>query len=170
LRILSRKLPIFFIIIVAISIIIVSYGYQMSNSNSQDAFSQTKYVSSDDPFEIEILYPKYVSPGHEFSINIHVTGRNDYVISALVLRIYSCDYEPKDTIIIGLGQEATMILENSTKFTMPKSELSITYRFKLPKELGNWLALIIYVTSIKRSTPIIVHYTEPIVLAIKVKK
>jgi len=170
LRILSRKLPIFFIVTVAISIIIVSYGYQMSNSNTQDAFSPTKYVSSSDSFEIEILYPKYVSPGHEFSINIHVTGRNDYVISALVLRIYSCDYEPKDTIIIGPGRETTMILENSTKFIMPKSELSIIYRFKLPKELGNWLALIIYVTSIKRGTPIIVHYTEPIVLAIKVEK
>jgi len=172
LKILNRKLFVFIIaVIVSISAIIVSYGHQMSNSNSQDASSLTKYVSSSDPFEIEILYPKYTSPGRELSINVHITGRNDYVISALVLRIYSCNYEPKDTIVIELlNHEATMIYENSTKFTTPKNELSITYRFKLPEELRDWLALIIYIAPIKKGTPIIVHYTEPIVLTVKVEK
>lgn len=170
-RILSRKLFVFIIaVIVTISAIIVSYGYQMSNLNSQNTSSLTIYVSSSDAFKIEVLYPKYTSPGHELSINIHVIGRNDYAISALVLRIYSCNYEPKDVIIIGLNHEATMIFENSTKFTTPKSELSITYRFRLPKELRDWLALIIYVTPIKEGIPTIVHYTEPILLVIKVEK
>ena len=171
LRILSRKLLVFIIaVIITISAIIVSYGYQMSNLNSQDASSLTKYVSSSDAFKIEVLYPRYISPGHELLINIHVMGRNDYAISALVLRIYSCNYEPKDIIAIGLIHEATMIYENSTKFTTPKSEVSVIYRFKLPEETRDWLALTIYITPIEEGTPIIVHYTEPIVLAVKVEK
>ena len=131
--------------------------------------SLTKSAFSNDAFRVEVSYPEHVNPGREVEVEVSVKGRGGFLVSAVVFRAYSCSAEPRDFIMIGLGQEATLIYENSTRPPEPRSELSTTYRFRLPEELEAWLGLVIYVTPVKPGKPMVVHYTEPIVIPIKVE-
>jgi len=130
--------------------------------------SLTRKVFSSDVFEVEVFYPEHVSSGQEVEVKVSAKGREGFMVSAIVFRAYSCSEEPRDLIVIGLSDGA-LVYENSTRLPQPKSEFSITYRFRLPGELKKWLGLTIWVTPVKPGAPMVIHYTEPIVIPVKVE-
>ena len=129
--------------------------------------SLTRRAFSSDVFDVEVSHPTHVRPGEEVEVEVFVRGRSGFMVSAIVLKAYSCSCEPKDAKLIKLLGE--LVYEESTRPLKPRSELSTTYRFRLPEELDEWLGLIIYVTPVKPGGPMMVHYAEPIMVPIKVE-
>jgi len=122
---------------------------------------------SDDAFEARILYPEKVKPGQEIFIEIHVKAKNDYMLSAIVIRAYPHTILPGPSRPI-LVEEAEPFYENSTEFSPPIKKFSGVYRIKFPEDLGG-LGVIIFITPIKLGEPMVVHFSEPIIINIEVE-
>ncbi len=165
----SRASFILVFVIAVVLAIMVFYFYQTLKPYSQEVPSLVRRVFSSDVFEVEVFYPEHVSSGQEIEVKVFAKGREGFMVSAIVFRAYSCSEEPRGVVVIGLSDGA-LVYENSTRLPQPKSEFSITYRFRLPGELKKWLGLTICVTPVKPGAPMVIHYTEPIVIPVKVEE
>ncbi len=157
----SRSLP---IIVLVIAVALTAAVLLSSVEVGPREASLTRKVVSSDAFEAEVSYPIHVRPGEEVKVEVSVKGKGGFMVSAMVFRAYSCSQKPEPLM---LGAE--LVYEGSTRPPEPRSELSTTYRFRLPEKLDEWLGLVIYVTPVKPGKPMIIHYTEPIVIPIKVE-
>ena len=118
---------------------------------------------TNDAFEARVLYPKDIEPGQEIIIEIYAEAKNDYELSGVVIRAY-----PHTLPGFVFEEGDKVIYENSTKFSPPVKKFSTLYRIKLPEDLEG-LGLGIFITPIKSGEPIVVHYSEPIIINIEVK-
>ncbi|RLG73105.1 MAG: hypothetical protein DRO23_09520 [Thermoprotei archaeon] len=165
----SRAVFILVLVVAVALVVTVFYFYQILELGSQETPSLVKEVFSSDVFEVEVFYPEHVGSGQEVVAKVFVKGKKGYVVSAVVFKVYSCSVEPRDVMVFELG-DSVLVYENTTKLLQPRSELLVTYRFRLPGELGEWLGLAVWVTPVKPGAPMVIHYTEPIVIPVKVEE
>ena len=160
-------------LVVFVMIIVASWSIIQTSSTATQFTTQTMLTTSpilvektfgNDAFEAKVLYPEEVKPGQEVTIKIHVEAKNDYVLSAVVVKAY-----PHTLPLIPIMREKYEVFyENITKLSPPTKKFSKEYRIKLPEDLKG-LGLSVFITPIKPGEVIVVHFSEPIIINIGVE-
>ena len=142
---------------------IITPTTQATPTTSTTSLALVEKTFTNDAFEARVLYPKGIEPGQEIIIEIYAEAKNDYELSSVVIRAY-----PHTLPGFVFEEGDKVIYENSTKFSPPVKKFSTLYRIKLPEDLEG-LGLSIVITPIKSGEPIVVHFSEPIIINIEVK-
>ncbi len=163
-------------LVILVVIIIASWSIIQKSSTATQFTTQTTLTTSpilvektfgNDAFEAKVLYPKEVKPGQEITIKIYAEAKNDYVLSGIVIKVYPHTLLPGPTGPI-FGEKYEVIYEDSSELSQPVKSFSKEYRIKLPEDLEG-LGLSIFITPIKPGEPILVHFSEPIIINVEVK-